>query len=119
MRVVITEVKRGCKISRRFSFDLDGGKYPMCYRSRTSSNAFFHSLKHYNWRGGKQLNNFDTLYHFQFEDEFQQNTKIFEDALKLVGAKLPEDYNILIELPNLWEFYKAIGWDYKTKKWIK
>lgn len=119
MRVVISEIIRGCKSTRRFVFDLDDGKYPVCYRSRTSSNAFFHSLKQRNWKGGKDPQNFKTLYHFKLEEDFRRETEHLKKFLNTIDCKLPEDYNQLIELPNLWEFYKEIGWDYKSKKWIK
>lgn len=116
--IVASEIKRGGSIPRRFVFDIDDGK-GFCYRSRTSSNAFFHSLKQRNWRGGKELNNYDVLYHSQSLQDFQWHVEHFRSALAQVDKPLPEGYDTLIELPNLWEFYKAIGWDYKTKKWSK
>ena len=112
--VVVSEIKRGGDIPRRFKFDLEDGK-AFCYRSRTSSNAFFHSLKKRNWRG-KGTNTFSLLYHFQGFEDFTHHTEIFRKAL---AGTLPEGYDTLIELLNLWKFYKEIGWDYKVKKWSK
>ena len=112
--IVASELSLGCKLARRFLFDVDDGK-DFCYRSRVSFSAFFHGTKQRNMRGGAWPN-FDVLYHQQDLDCFQAHLKIFEKSL---GKPLPEGYDTLIELPNLWEFYKAIGWDYKTKKWSK
>jgi len=116
MRVIITEIRRNPRSNRRFVFDLDDGKYPICYRSRVSSGAFFHSTKQRNWKGGKELNDYELMYHFQHVDDFYQTIEIFKKSL---GKEPPPEYTTLIELPNLWEFYKEIGWDYKTKKWSK
>ena len=114
--LVASEIIRGVDNSRRFKFDLDDGK-KFCYRSRVSCNYFFSGPNQYNWKGGKTLQTYQALYHRQDIREFEMHLKIFQNSL---GDKpLPEGYDTLLELPNLWEFYKAIGWDYKTKKWSK
>jgi len=113
--VVVSELKREVDSSRRFKFDLDDSK-KFCYRSRVSANSFFHGPNQYNWKGGKTMQTYESLYHMQHLKEFEWHV---EQIKKINEGTIPDEYTNIIELPNLWEFYKAIGWDYKTKKWSK
>ena len=81
---------------RYFKFPLDGDK-DFCYRSRMSYSAFAHSIKK---RNRKQQ---ELLYHCDNEI-FRINT---------IDSNLP-----FIECATLWDFYEAIGYEYRLKKWL-
>jgi hypothetical protein len=94
---------------RYFKFDLDDGKN-FCYRSRTSHDAFFHSTK-------KRNRKESLLYTSRHEDEHQLDIAHWHTMMKKysnltdIYAEVP-----VVHVKNLWEFYKLIGYDYKTKK---
>ena len=109
----VTELTRSdSKHNRYIRFDLDDGK-DFCYRSRVSHDAFFRNYK-------RMRNHTDKfLYISKHTDEFQ----IDVDAWAFMMNKHPDLSDIYNSVPvvtvkNLWEFYKLIGYDYKTKKWI-
>lgn len=92
-------------------FDLDDGK-DFCYRSRVSHGAFFHSAKQRN-------RNKKFLYTSKHDNEHQ----ISIDHWREMMNKYPNLTDIYASVPivhvkNLWEFYKLIGYDYKSKKWL-
>lgn len=76
------------------------------YRQVTSFNAFFKSLKRRNTHNG-------FLFYPQEEDRYLFEKKI----LKEEDGIATKDKDI-VTYPNIWEFYKAIGYDYKKKKYI-
>lgn len=92
-----------------YLFSLDG-KRKFDYRARVSANAFFFGIKHRNWKKD------GTLYYARREDEFERHKESWKRVEEAVGKSfpLPEP----IELADLWSFYKQVGYDYKTKKWL-
>lgn len=82
---------------RYFRFPLDGDKQ-FCYRSRVSYNAFVGGTKRRNY--APNYKNARFLYACGEEEE------------KLVYSDVP-----IIDVGSLWEFYAAIGYDYKTKRY--
>jgi hypothetical protein len=75
------------------------------YRQVGSFNAFFKSAKRRNTHDG-------FLYYPQDEEDYN-----FEFGLmRKLGAN-PKGKTCITH-PSIWEFYKAIGYDYKTKKYI-
>ena len=106
--IFVTEVsfKKEGRHTRYFIFPLDGsdpaggGRY----RLRTSFNAFFHSR----YRRNRTE---DWLYMQKSEEEFRVS-KQFEKRW------MPDIYHDVpfILCSDLWEFYKLIGYDKKTKK---
>lgn len=93
----------------RFELDPKGG---WCYRSRTSHNAFFHSTKGRNWFPNSDWSTWEVLYSSKDQREIDFEVKILKDC----GVRLEINY---IECESIWDFYKKIGWDYKTKKWSR
>jgi hypothetical protein len=89
-------------------FDLDDGK-SFCYRCRTSFNTYFHSVKKYNCKSNGYL------YYTKQDIEYDIELASWSKAL---GFNPHENIQI-IELKNIWEFYKLIGYDYKTKKYLE
>ena len=79
---------------RYITFDLDDGKPILCYRSRVSYSAFAHSLKRRNC----------SKKHLYVCDHAR-------DRARFMQKNVP-----MIEVPNLWDFYKLIGYDYKRKR---
>lgn len=103
-----TKDRVGDGLKRIFTFDLDDNK-KFCYRSRTSFNAYFRSVKNHNWKPDGYL------YVTEHDIEYDINLKSWTKAL----GYNPHENIELIELPNIWEFYKAIKYNYKTKKYSK
>jgi hypothetical protein len=99
--IIATEVDMtdGCKHLRYIRFPLDDGKTPICYRSRVSYNAFAYSVKGRNYN--PNFKNARILWACDHEDQ-----KTWMDS------DIP-----IIDVKNVWEFYKLIGYDYKTKKY--
>ena len=111
--VHVTEIDRSnSKHNRYIRFDLDDSK-DFCYRSRVSYSAFFHSYK----RMRNHTNKF--LYISKQVYEFQIDVDTWDYMMKK-NPNLPDIYSSVpvVTVKNLWEFYKLIGYDYKTKKWI-
>lgn len=102
LMIVASEVdlRNGGKHLRYIRFPLDDGKYPICYRSRVSYNAFAYSVKGRCYKPNKK--NAEFLYHCDHEEE-----KTWMDE------SVP-----IIDVENVWEFYKLIGYDYKKKKYM-
>lgn len=99
----------GHAYNRYIKFDLDDGKN-FCYRSRTSHDAFFHSTK-------KRNRNGNLLYTSRHEDEHQMDIDHWHKTMRK-HTDLPDIYTKVpvVHVKNLWEFYKLIGYDHKTKK---
>lgn len=98
--VFVTEIdlKNRYKPIRYIRFPLDDGKHPMCYRSRTSYSSFACGLKQRNYSPNKK--HAKLFYYCQIEAE----TSSFYE--------IP-----IIDVNNIWDFYKLIGYNYKTKKY--
>jgi hypothetical protein len=113
--IAVTEIdmKDEYKHVRHIRFPLDDGKWPICYRSRTSYNAFANSTKERCYKPNKK--NAETLFHCQREADFQ----ISHDCWKSSLEKYDKEYKDpeFIDVDNIWEFYKLIGYDYKKKKY--
>lgn len=82
---------------RYIQFDLDDGK-GMCYRSRVSYNAFRTNAKRRYYNG-------DVMYFCEHD-----TSPVLRAEMQLIPAPV-------VQLANLWEFYKLIGYNYKTKKY--
>jgi hypothetical protein len=78
------------------------------YPEGISFSAFFFGLKKRNWNGS-------LLYHGQHESDWKIGEKCWKKTAKKHGIKLEEPE--VFRLDSLWEFYKQIGYDYKTKKY--
>jgi len=84
---------------RMWVVDIDQDKEPWDARARGSYNSFFH--------GSKRRN---------YTDEFLYSAEpVDEILLELQHIKIEE----LDQVDSLWDFYKIIGYDYKTKKYHK
>ena len=101
------------KHNRYIHFDLDDGK-DFCYRSRVSHTAFFSNYK----RKARNLSD-KYLYHSKHLEEFQIDLDVWAKMMK-EHPDLTDIYSSVpvITVKNIWEFYKLIGYDYKTKKWL-
>ena len=82
------------------------------YRQTTSFSWFFHGPKRRNEIPGKRL------FHVSWWDDFERQTKLNRKSMAKYCIRGLDD----TELPtttheSLWAFYKAVGYDYKTKKW--
>lgn len=92
------DIANGCKHVAYHKFDLPNPGEQGFYRSTTSFNSFFYSSKMRN-RKGKT-----TLFYAK-------------DGEELMYWGLEEGTPV-IEYANIWDFYKAIGYDYKSKKYL-
>lgn len=104
---IITEVllNKGCEHGRYFRMPLDPGGKEFSYRGRTAVNAFFFGLKNRN-RKGKEV-----LYHIQEEGESKR-------SLEITQKHLPDwPTPVYINVDSIWEFFKIIGFNNKTKKY--
>ena len=115
IQIHVTEIARNNLFNhnRYIRFDLDDGK-DFCYRSRVSHGAFFNNYK------GKKRNRTDKyLYYAKHLREFQIDLDVWAKMMK-EHPDLPDIYSSVpvVTVKNIWEFYKLIGYDYKTKKWI-
>lgn len=111
--IIVTEIDllNGCKHLRIFKFPLDpSGSFD--YKSRTAINAFAHSVKGRNYKPNKKDGTH--LYHFQD----QQDWDIAKNCLMKSLGHDPRDSIPVTECKSIFEFYKIIGFDNKTKKWI-
>lgn len=108
----VTELTRPGNHTRYIRFDLDDGKQ-FCYRSRVSHDAFFRNHKKKRNRNDKFGYVSKRMYEFQFDvDAWTHMMKKHPDLPDIYGS-VP-----VVTVKNLWEFYKLIGYNYKTKKWI-
>ena len=83
------------------------------YRQTGSFNAFFYSTKNRNKNDGRQ-------YYAKHWDEFESECQRMEKWLAKDGiTKLKFDDRKLptTEHQSIWEFYEAIGFDQKSKRW--
>lgn len=113
---VFTEIdmRSGCKHLRYIRFHLDDNKN-FCYRSRTSINAFAHSMKQRNYY--PNVKNAELLYHLQQWDDLVASNELLKKALG--GKETFFDKVPVIDVKNIWEFYELVGYDYKKQKWAK
>lgn len=112
IQIHVTELTRPGKHTRYIRFDLDDGK-DFCYRSRVSHAAFFHHYK-------KMRNLNDKFSYISIHmNQFQIDLDVWAKMMK-EHPDLPDIYSSVpvVIVKNIWEFYKLIGYDYKTKKWI-
>lgn len=87
--------------------------YGEFYRQTTSFTWFFHGRKRRNWSKTRH-------FHVSWWDEFEMQTKLNRKTMAEHCIRGLDD----TELPttihaSLWDFYKAVGYDYKTKKWVE
>lgn len=112
MPYIVTEIDLvdQYKHLRYFRFPVDpNGSFD--YKSRTAINAFAHSTKQRNYKPNFKEATF--LYHFQDEVSWQ----ITKDCLiKSLGFDPRADKEI-IECASIFEFFKIVGYNNKTKKW--
>ena len=119
---VLTEIdlEDGCKHIRYIIYPLDGGK-DFCYKGRTASNSFFHGMKKRNYyfpHGRRKKPKF--LYHIQDMWEKNMHDDIMRESMSKLGITkcvhddVPTDF-----ADNIFEMFKMIGYDNKTKKWSK
>lgn len=108
MNIIVTEIflKDGFKHGRVFRFPSDpkSGKVDSTgntfdYRARVSTNCFFFSTNKRNYKRD------EVLYHSAWEEEH----KLLRFSTHTI------DY---IDVDSIWDFYKLIGYDYKTKKYL-
>lgn len=92
---------------RLFEYPLDSGK-DFDYPARVSSNYFFFG-KGRNVKGGRCERGFPKPGSIIYS--FHHNGDPLVEALK-------ERDVVIIRLDSLWDFYKAIGYDYKKQKWL-
>lgn len=95
--IVMREKETG-RICRVFFFDLDAGK-GFDYHARTSINAFFNYKKSRN-----ENKDYTFSKYLGFEMEWMDKWADFNSAL-------------FTHLESLFEFYRIIGYDYKTHKY--
>lgn len=99
---------------RQFTFHLDANK-ESCYRSRMSYNAFRHNGSQY--APTRKRETASLLYHAAGVNEKIIHDEVFKNTSQ--DKYVPwYDRCPVIELNDIWEFYKYVGFDYKTKKWI-
>ncbi len=93
---------------RLFKYPLDSGK-KFDYRARISSSCFFFGRRSRNVKGGRNSKGFakpgTTIYSFHHEGD------PFASGLVKSGV-------LITEVADIWEFYVAIGYDYKKKKYL-
>jgi len=111
MNFIVTEIflKKDCEHGRYFKFSVGRENY---YKTATALNAFFnnpHTHRNYKKK--------EILYHSQLFEEFEMSNNITEKSYKKLGIELRPKK--LIELNSIWEFFEVIGFDNKTKKWVK
>lgn len=60
----------------------------------------------------------DRLYYLQQSEEtwLKQQERYAADPIL---AKLDERLRPTIEHASLWDFYRAVGWDWKRRRWVK
>jgi hypothetical protein len=108
--IIVTEIDLTTKDFnhiRNFRFDLDNGK-KQCHHSRTSYNAFAHASRS-SLKNGKTAPCWRKNYRLYYCNE-----EDYAIELNKINNTLP-----LINLNSLWDFYRYIGYNYKTKKWEK
>lgn len=89
-----------------FLFDIDCGE-AFNYRGRVSSNAFFHGGRS---KSPRRNQNKTHLYYGRQYGRVEQNN--VTDYISMFGP-VP-----ITRLASIWEFYDAVGYDYRRKKWI-
>lgn len=95
----------GSAHTRMWLVDIDQGE-DMHYQSRVSFNAFMFSKHKRN-----QTDKF--LYYGQSLEEAEMTS----DSMKKFGS-IGYDFTKIEKVDSIWDFYKIIGYDYKSKKFI-
>lgn len=109
---IVTEIDllNGREHLRIFKIPVDpAGSFD--YKSRTAINAFTHSLKCRNYKPTKKKATH--LYHFQDQQEWD----IARHCYMVSFGHDPRDSIPVTECSSIFEFFKIIGFDNKTKKW--
>ena len=112
MNYIVKEIdlKNQCRPLRHFKFPIDpNGSFD--YKSRTAINAFAHSVKQRNYK--PKFKDASVLYYFQGEEDWQITKECF---IKTLGFD-PNGDKEIIECASIFEFFKVIGYNNKTKKW--
>lgn len=87
------------------------------YVQSVSFNAFFHSLKKHNYDEKNGLFYYSIGWDdYLFELGFKRDPEL-EKALASLTAEYKTFFEEAIEFNSIWDFYKHIGYDYKTKKY--
>lgn len=94
---------------RVFRFPADPNNGDIHYRSRQATNAFFFNPRRRRNVKGK------TLYYAQWEEDFEISEKVWRNTCK--KHDIPYREPSIIELNSVFEFFAAIGFDNKTKKY--
>lgn len=87
--------------------------FPDCSKDRKqvlAYNCFFCGTKQYNWKNKK--GDYTT---YTGKDEFAM--KLHEESIKRHAGVLFDDLPP-VPLDSLWQFFEAVGFDYKAKKWL-
>lgn len=105
-RFVVKEIdiKNGYKWTRVLAFTCSS------YRECVSVNYFFYHTNQRNWKPSHAK--CEVLYTAAFEDDYARDQKF----AKASGLNYWKDD--IVEFNSLWDFYKAIGYDYKKQKWL-
>lgn len=110
-KLAIVEINlRNYSHERVFEVNFPGYSDNGFYRQTLSLSAFFHGTRNRNVTS-------TTLYFYHRWEDFEvqcEMTSKIEGCGNLDDRKLPRT-----QLNGIWEFYKAIGYDYKTRKYIK
>lgn len=112
---MVTEVDRNTsKHIRRFIVSMPDIKDKGFYRATTSYNAFFSSLKRRNWSDKKIYIPIAECY--GTSTKFENPPGVVIDVNHTYG---PSKIKNPIKMKSIWDFYKAIGYNYKTKSYVK
>lgn len=92
----------GRQVRKVFIIPADRG-----YREGVSLNSFFFGRKKRCWKS--RVKGAVHLFTLNHEDDWEFHKKFMRDSVEW-------EY---IPTANLWDFYSKIGYDYKTRKWLK
>jgi hypothetical protein len=86
---------------------------PGFYRQTVSFNSFFHGMK------GRSVIRGIKQYYAKRWDEFEMGCDLWDETVRLNHLTSAHDDRTLptSEHHSIWEFYKAIGYDYKKQRW--
>jgi len=102
MKLIIEiDLTQGCKHKAYHLFGLNvaGSDY---YKSATSFNAFFHG---------------QTSSKAKYQDRNRNKTRLFSEHDFDFADMYMNDDTPCVNHKTIWDFYKYIGYDYKTKKY--
>jgi hypothetical protein len=115
-RYAIRETRKNGNGNMAYSLLMPSFNEPGFYRQTVSLNAFFNGTKKRNW---KDWETNGTLYTCVTWAEFLMDQETWASfcAEKHLDIAFHWPY-CNTEFNGIWNFYKYIGYDYKTKKWI-